>query len=122
VSATSPVTAEGRRRRTNGKAVLALVCALLALGVFAGAALAARHYDEIRLVDAVVAVPVALVLALVSVLLGRRARREHERTLGRSGSRGFIALARFLGTLALLLALTAALALGVFAVLVLVLE
>lgn len=107
---------------TNAKAVWAFATALLALGVFGGAAVAARHYDEIRLVDAVVAVPVALVLALVSVLLGRRARQQHQRTLGRSGSRGFIALARVLGTVALLLAVTAALALAVFAVLVLVLE
>ena len=106
----------------NAKAVWAFVTALLGLGVFGGAAVAARHYDEIRLVDAVVAVPLALVLARVSVVLGRRARQQHQRTLGRSGSRGFIALARFLGTLALLLAITAALALAVFAVLVLVLE
>ncbi len=106
----------------NRKAVWGLVTALLALTVFGAAVGAARYYDEIRLVDALVAVPLALVLALASVLLGRRARAEHQRTLGRSGSRGFIAFARFLGTVALLLAVTAALALAVFAVLVLVLE
>ena len=107
---------------TNAKAVWALLAAVLAFGAFGAAAVAARHFNEIRLVDALVAVPVALVFALVSVLLGRRARVEHERTLGRSGSRGFIALARFLGTTALLVALTGALALAVFAVLVLVLD
>jgi hypothetical protein len=104
---------------TNWKAVWALVTALLSLAAFAGAAAAARYQDEIRLVDALVAVPVGLVLALVSVFLARRARVEHQRTLGRSGNRGVIAFARFLGTVALLLAITAALALGVFAVLVL---
>jgi hypothetical protein len=67
-------------------------------------------------------VPVSFAFALASVILGRRARTEHRRTLGRSGSRGFVALARSLGTVAFLLALTAALALAVFAVLVLVLE
>jgi nitrogen fixation/metabolism regulation signal transduction histidine kinase len=107
---------------TNTKAVWALVTALLALGVFVAAAGAARYHDEIRLVDAVVAVPVALLLGLASVVLGRRARVEHDRTLGRSGSRGFVWLARFAGAVALLLAVTAALALAVFAVLVLVLE
>jgi hypothetical protein len=107
---------------TNTRAVWAFLTALLAFGVFGGAAFAASHFNELRLQDAVVAVPLALVLALASVLLGRRARVEHQRTLGRSGSPGFIALARFLGTVALLLALTAALALAVFAVLVLVLE
>lgn len=107
---------------TNAKAVWALVTGLLGLGVFVAAAAAARHYDEIRLVDAVVAVPVALVLGLASVVLGRRAKTEHVRTLGRSGSRGFVWLARLVGAVALLLAVTAALALAVFAVLVLVLE
>jgi hypothetical protein len=109
-------------RETNMKAVWALVAALLALGAIGGAVYAARHYGEVRLTDALVAVPVAFAFALASVLLGRRARAEHRRTLGRSGSRGFLALARFLGTLSFLLALTAALALAVFAVLVLVLE
>ncbi len=106
----------------NTKAVLAVVTALLSFAVLGGAVFAARHYGEVRLQDAVVAVPVAFVLALASVLLNRRARAEHQRTLGRSGSRGFLALARVLGTVAFLLALTAALALAVFAVLVLVLE
>ena len=107
---------------TNTKAVWALVTGLLGLGVFVAAAGVARYYDEIRLVDAVVAVPVALVLGLASVVLGRRAKLEHVRTLGRSGSRGLVWLARFVGVVALLLAVTAALALAVFAVLVLVLE
>lgn len=96
--------------------------AVLAFAVIAGAIYAARYHGEVRLVDAVVAVPIAFVLGLASVVLGRRARAEHQRTLGRSGSRGFLAFTRLLGTIAFLVALTAALALAVFAVLVLVLE
>jgi hypothetical protein len=107
---------------TNAKAVGALLTALLAFGAFGAAAWAARHYNELRLRDALVTVPVALVFALASVALGRRARIEHQRTLGRSGSREFIALSRLLGVVALLVAVTAALALAVFAVLVLVLD
>ena len=106
----------------NTKAILALITALLALAVFGGAVYAARYYGEIRLMDALIAVPVAFALALASVILGRRARTEHRRTLGRSGSRWFVTLSRLLGMFAFLLALTAALALAVFAVLVLVLE
>ena len=102
--------------------MLAFGAALLAFAAIGGAAYAARHYGEVRLTDALIAVPVSFAFALASVILGRRARTEHRRTLGRSGSRGFVALARFLGTVAFLLALTAALALAVFAVLVLVLE
>jgi nitrogen fixation/metabolism regulation signal transduction histidine kinase len=103
----------------NAKAAWALITALLAFGVFVGAGVAANYYDEVRLEDALVAVPAALVLSVVSVLLGRRARRDYHRSLGRRGSRGFIALSRFVGMLALLVAITAALALAVFAVLVL---
>jgi hypothetical protein len=95
---------------------------VLSLGVFGGTAAVEYGEQEIRLDHAVVAVPLALVLAMAAVVLARRARMEHQRTLGRSGSRGFIALVRLLGTFALLLALTAALALVVFAVLVLVLD
>jgi hypothetical protein len=103
----------------NTKATWALVTALLALAVFVGAGVAANYYDEVRLQDALVAVPVALALSLASVALGRRARSDYQRSLQRRGSRGLIALSRFLGILALLVAITAALALAVFAVLVL---
>ena len=72
--------------------------------------------------DAVVAVPIAFSFALAAVILNRRARAEHQRTLGRSGSRLFLGGARLLGTVAFLLAVTAVLALAVFAVLVLVFE
>jgi hypothetical protein len=107
---------------TNTKAIWALLVAVLSLGVFGGTAAVEYGEQEIRLDHAVVAVPVALVLALGAVVLARGARVEHQRTLGRSGSRGFIALGRLLGTFALLLSLTAALALVVFAVLLLVLD
>ncbi|MGH3029731.1 MAG: hypothetical protein ACRDNE_03000, partial [Gaiellaceae bacterium] len=76
---------------TNTKAVWAFLTALLALAVFGAAAVAANRFNEIRLRDAVVAVPLGLAFALASVLLGRRARIDHQRTLGRSGSRGFVA-------------------------------
>jgi hypothetical protein len=109
-------------RTTNTKAVWALVTALLALAALGGAVSAARHYDEVRLLDAVITVPLALGFSLAAVVLGRQARQEHQRTLGRSGSRVFVGLVRVLATFAFVLALTAALALAVFAVLVLVFE
>jgi hypothetical protein len=107
---------------TNVKAVWAVASALLSLAALGGAAYLSQRYDEVRLVDAIVAVPIALVFGVVAVFFGRAARDEHRRTLGRSGSRLFVGIARLLATVALLLALTASLALAVFAVLVLVLE
>jgi hypothetical protein len=108
--------------RTNTKAVWALVTALATFAVFGGAVFAARHYNEVRLTDAVIAVVLALAFSVAAVVFGRRARIEYQRTLGRSGSRAFVSLVRLLATVAFLLALTAALALAVFAVLVLVFE
>ncbi len=96
----------------NTKAVWALVTALLALAALGGAVYAARYYDEVRLMDTLIAVPLALGFSVAAVLLNRRARSEHQRTLGRSGSPVFLGLVRLLGTIAFLLAVTAALALG----------
>jgi hypothetical protein len=62
---------------------------------------------------------VAGVLGYLALVFARRARGEHQRTLGRAGGRVLEMLGRVLGGAALLLAVTAALALGVFAVLAL---
>ncbi len=107
---------------SNPKAVWALVTALLALGVLVGAAAAGRLLDQVGLTEAAPAVPIGLVLALVSVSLARRARFEHQRTLGRVGGAGVATAARVLGLVALIVAVTATLALAVFAVLTLALD
>jgi hypothetical protein len=107
----------------NPQALWALVTALLALGVLAGAAVAARLLeDEVGLLETVPSVPLALVLALASLAFGRRARFLHQRSLGRAGSPALVATARGLGAIALIVAVTAALALAVFAVLTLALD
>jgi nitrogen fixation/metabolism regulation signal transduction histidine kinase len=107
----------------NPQAFWAFVTALLSLGALAGVLAAARvASDTVGLTEAIPAVPVALLLALASVTLGRRARQVHDRSLGRAGNRVFVALARGLGVIALIVAVTAALALAVFAVLSLALD
>jgi len=95
----------------------ALVTALAALGVLAGGLAAAHYSGDVGLYEAIPAIPIGLVLAFVSVRLARRARLDYDRSLGRSGGRGLATAARILGGLALLLAITGALAFGVFAVL-----
>jgi hypothetical protein len=106
----------------NPRAVWAFITALLALGVLIGAAAAGRLLDQVGLTEAAPAIPIGLVLALVSVSLTRRARFEHQRTLGRVGGAGLITAARILGLVALIVAVTATLAMAVFAVLTLVLD
>jgi hypothetical protein len=101
----------------NRAAIWALVTALAALGVLVGGVLAAHWSGAVGLYEALPAVPIGLVLGFVSLRLARRARFEHQRSLGRSGGAALAAVARVIGGFAFLLATTGALALGVFAVL-----
>jgi hypothetical protein len=106
----------------NVKAVLSVLLGTLALAVLAGGVVAARYYDEIGLGEVGIAIGVGFLLALGSVSLARRAQFDFQRTLGRIGGTGVFAVGRFLGWTALLTAITAGLAFGVFAVLTLVLD
>jgi hypothetical protein len=103
----------------NGYAVWALIVALLSIGVLVGAGAVAQLRPEVGYLEAAAAVPVTLFLALFTLSLAGRAAAVHQRTLGRAGGAGVARFARGLGVLALLLAATAALALGVFGLLVL---
>jgi hypothetical protein len=106
----------------NVKAVLSVLVGLLAVGVLAAGAGAARFVDEVGLREASVAVGVGFLLSLVTISLARRARFDYQRTLGRIGGEGAARTGKFLGVVALLASLTAALAIGVYLVLALVLD
>lgn len=101
----------------NGKAVGAVLAGLLALAVLAAGVAFSVVYDRVDLVEASPTLPVCAVLAVVALGLGGQARVAHQRSLGRSGGAALARLGRFLGGLALLLDLTAALAVGVYALL-----
>jgi len=103
----------------NPSAVWAFLVSVLALGVLVGGAAAAEYLEEVGLVEAVGAVPLGGLLALLSLSLARRARAVNQRTLGRAGGTALAAIARSLGTVALLLAVTAVVALAFFLVLIL---
>ncbi len=79
----------------------------------------AQRLEGVRLLDAAFSVPVAAVLGVIALGLGGNARREVQLTLGRVGEDGLARTGRLLGGLALYLALTAALALGVYGLLTL---
>jgi hypothetical protein len=106
----------------NAKAAWAFLTALLALAVLIGAAAAAKLLSQVGLVEAVPAVPVGLLLAVASLSLARKARWESQRTLVRPSGTALTAAARGVAMVALIVALTAALALAVFAVLSLALD
>jgi hypothetical protein len=106
----------------NSKAVWAFLTALLALAVLIGTAVAAKMLSRVGLVEAVPAVPIGLVLAVASLSLARRARWESRRSIVPAGGTGLTTAARGLAMVALIVAVTAALALAVFAVLSLALN
>jgi ABC-type Fe3+ transport system permease subunit len=89
----------------------------LSLATLPAAIVVARESDELTLVEAGVAVPLAAVLALFGLWLARRARRRADRTLDRVGGRGAARVGKLLAGLGLYVAATAALALGVYALL-----
>jgi hypothetical protein len=101
----------------NASSVLALVVALLALAALGAAGYAAYDLPELSWLEAALVVPVVAVLALLSLSLSTRGLRVYQSSLGRAGGEGVARAGRTLGLLALLLAVTASLALGVFAVL-----
>ncbi len=102
----------------NGKALGAVFLGLLALAVLGGG-IWAITLGDFRLVETVPALPVSALLGLVALSFGGHARAANQRSLGQMGGEAAALLGRFLGGLALLLAVTASLAVGVFAVLVL---
>jgi hypothetical protein len=102
----------------NGNAVLSLLVALAALVLFVGAGWAAKESDGISWLEAALVIPVVLLLVLLSLSFGTRARMRYQRTLGRDGGLGVTRFARVLAIGALLLTVTAGLSLLVFVVLV----
>jgi hypothetical protein len=100
-----------RRNRAAGFSVLLGVLAVLAIPV---AILVTDVRNDLRLLHAGVAVPVAAILGIIAIRLARRARRRLERTLGRAGGAVTARLGRIFGWLGLYLALIGAIALGFY--------
>lgn len=104
----------------NPKAFVALLFGVLALLFLAAGVAVPQFRDEIGALEALVVVPAALIAALIGIAMSRRARFDFQRTLGRIGGNGIAQTARVLSVLALLVSLTAGLAVAVYGVLVLV--
>ena len=92
----------------------ALAAVAVPIGVFCS-----RWVAGVGLLDASIAIPVAVVLGASAILLGRRSRRQVVWTLGRIGGAGAARVGAALGVAALCLAATAAVALGFYGLLVL---
>ena len=79
--------------------------------------IAAEVYERITLLESAVSIPPAFVLSLAAVILGRRGRRDVERTLGRTRGGSLATVGRLLGWAGLYLAVTAAISVTTYYVL-----
>ena len=102
----------------NPAAFASVVAGLAGIAAWPAAIGLARQSTRVDLVYAGAGAVVAgALLGIAAVLFARRARRRIQRTLGRSGRARTARLGRFLGLLAVCLAITGALALGFFGLL-----
>jgi len=90
---------------------------VLAVATIPAAVVAAELYDVATLLKSAVSIAPAAVLALVAIVLGRRARSQIERTIGRMRGAALARIGRFLGYLGLYLAVTAGIAVATYYVL-----
>jgi ABC-type spermidine/putrescine transport system permease subunit II len=93
---------------------VALLLGLAGLLTMPAAVEAARRSDRIALLDAAYAVPLAFLLGLVAVVMARRARHNLRWLSLREGGTAVASTAVILGMLALCLAVTAALSVGFY--------
>ena len=93
---------------------MALLLGLAGLVTMPAAVEAARRSDRIGLLDAAYAVPLAFVLGLSAVVMARRARHNLRWLRLRAGGTAVASTAVIIGMLALCLAVTAALSVGFY--------
>jgi hypothetical protein len=108
-------SSNGTRPRRNRAARASLLFGLLGAAAIPTAVGVAEWRDELETVEAGWAVPGGFLLSVLAVWLARRARRSLERTLGRIGGERAARAGRVFGWLGVYIALTAAVALGVYA-------
>jgi hypothetical protein len=99
---------------SRARAWVALVLAVLGLLVLPGAVEASRRSARIGLLDAGYAIPVAFLLALIALIMARRARSNLRWLQLREGGTGVATTAVIISAVTLCLAVTAALSIGFY--------
>lgn len=94
-----------------------MLVGVVAVATIPAAVVAAELYDAATLLESAVSIAPATVLALVAIVLGRRARTQVERTIGRTRGGSLARIGRFLGYFALYLAVTGGIAVATYYVL-----
>jgi hypothetical protein len=105
---------EGRPRASNHRASFAVLLGLAGDLAIPAAIALAQQSPTIELIDASWAIPIAAGLGFIGVGASNLARTRIQRTLGRAAGEGRARLARILATLAILIAVTASISVGVY--------
>jgi hypothetical protein len=113
----SPSRADGPPVR-NERAWWSLLLGLLSAATMPAAIAATRWSETYELLHAAFAIPLGLILGVGAALAARSGLRANERTLGRLGGVGTARAGRLLGLLGVCLAVTAAISVGVYGLLV----
>jgi len=109
---------ESRTVSSNHRASFALVAGVLAVLAMPGAVVLAREMAGIELLSAAWAVPVAVLLGISALLLARGARGRIRWSLERAGGRGRARAGVILGVAGICIALSCAIAVGFYQLLV----
>jgi hypothetical protein len=107
----------GEGATARGPAWASVLLGLLGLATLPAAIAVTERVDGLSLVESGFAIPAAILFGLAAVLIGRRVRRRSRQTLAPLPGVRVARLGRVLGYIGLYLALTAALAVGFYAVL-----
>jgi hypothetical protein len=94
----------------NGLAWAAVVAGFLAVAAIPAAVGLAELLEQVELLDAAAAIPVAIALGVAALRLAAAARHRSERTIGRVGGLGLARTGRMLGVVGLCLAMAGAIA------------
>ncbi len=103
----------------NERARASVIVGAVAVIAIPGAIALAAYSSTVDLTYAAAAIPVAVVLGIVAIVLARSARRQSQVTLGRVGGTGLARAGSILGILGLYLAVMALLSIGFFGLLLL---
>jgi ABC-type sugar transport system permease subunit len=108
----------GRTRSSNHRASLAVLFGIVAVAAVPAGVVLAQRVAGITLIDAAYAIPVAAVAAVAALLFVRGAKGRIQRTLERAGGAGRARVGRILGIAGISIALSAAIAVGFYELLV----
>jgi cytochrome bd-type quinol oxidase subunit 2 len=103
---------------SSRRAWVALLLGIAAIGVLPAAIEVSRRSKGVDLLDTAYAIPLAFVLAVISVVMARRARHNLRWFRVREGGAAVAQTAVVVGTLGLLLVIAAALSVGFYGLVV----